>query len=149
MKIKTEMDRVSRMNFEEVFLRCYANVLGGDERLGEADPEADVQSWLEFVEECESGYSDSLSEYDFDLYVRDRLQKAIDSQALHLTSDYDDFRRMVESIDGRFREIASTPISADDGESPNWWHKIIPHKGGEEFVNDVRDRLGLIIRRVD
>jgi hypothetical protein len=149
MKITTEMDRASRMDFQEVFLRCYTKALGGDERLGESGPEADVQSWLEFVEECESGYSDSLSEYDFDLYVRDRLQKAIDSQALHLMSDYDDFRRMVESIDGRFREIASIPISADDGESSNWWHKIIPYKGGEEFVNDVRDRLGLIIHPVD
>ncbi|MER6375372.1 hypothetical protein [Streptomyces mirabilis] len=136
------------LGFDQEFTCRYKAIWGDSGRTGVIDPKRDVESWCDLVEECKSGYSDSLAEYDFDLHVRDFLQRAIDSSALQSVNGYGDFRESIELIDREFIEIATVEIPLANGKGLGWWHLRLPARGGEEFADDVRDRIGVVIGRI-
>ncbi|MET9039662.1 hypothetical protein [Streptomyces mirabilis] len=134
--------------FDQEFACRYKMIWGDSERTGMIDPKRDVEAWRDLVEECRSGYSDSLAEYDFDLHVRDFLQRAIDSSALQLVNGYGDFRESIELIDREFIEIATVETPWVNTQGLGWWHLRLPARGGEEFSDDVRGRIGVVIGRI-
>jgi hypothetical protein len=109
----------------------------------------DVEAWRDFVEECSVGYSDSLAEYEFDLSVRDRIQRALDDESLQAADGYERFRESVRSIDDRFLGLARVDLPAADAGSLPWWHLRVPEKGGRELADDLSLRLGVTITVIE
>lgn len=109
----------------------------------------DVEAWRDFVDECMSGYSDALAEYEFDLSVRDRLQKALGDERLQVADGFERFRESVGSIDGEFRGLARVDLPVADAGSLPWWHLRVPERGGREFADDLSLRVGVTITVVE
>ncbi|MGW2044703.1 hypothetical protein ACWCPF_05920 [Streptomyces sp. NPDC001858] len=109
----------------------------------------DVESWREFVEECGDGYSDSLAEYEFDLSVRDRLQKALDDETLRTVEEFQRLREAVDSIDQEFSALTSVVRPVAEGDALPWWHLRIPRSAGRELAEELFQRLGVVITVVE
>ncbi|MGW5351480.1 hypothetical protein ACWERV_13345 [Streptomyces sp. NPDC004031] len=132
------------MQLSDEFVTLYRRFTEERQR-GAASPADELRDWEDFVEECEEGYGSELSEFDFDLAVRDDIQKMLDDPTLRRTRGYDDFSGAVAAIDRRFRNIATVDIPTADTSRLPWWQHRLPAKGGQVFVHDVRVRCGLVI----
>jgi hypothetical protein len=112
----------------------------------------DVAAWREFVEECKVGYMDSLAEYEFDLSVRDRLQRALDDvsfQRVKSGKEFQRFKETVAALDEEFSGLASMDRPVADADVLAWWHLRVPDKAGREFADELFQRLGVRIATVE
>ncbi|WP_046779134.1 hypothetical protein [Streptomyces yangpuensis] len=134
--------------FGPEFIKAYRGVWGVESETEDIHPSRDVAAWAGFTEECLSGYGDSLPEYNFELYVRDRLQKALDSPILQKQADYESFLAAVSTTDEDFRNATPVFIEVANPSALGWWHTRVPDKAGAEFADDVGSRFGVTINIV-
>ncbi|MFE7328145.1 hypothetical protein ACFU8W_24790 [Streptomyces sp. NPDC057565] len=106
-------------------------------------PNRAVEAWLQFVENCEEGYEDSLAEYRNELSIRRFLQAVISDPQVQQASDAQWFITEVAAIDARFSSLLEDGFQVTG--SWGWWERRIPRVGGGVFVIDVRDAYGVDI----
>ena len=88
--------------------------------------------WAQFVDWCTRGYRWDYSEYLNELGVRNRLQLILDSTTLQSYPELEEFKRNLEPIDNRFKELLNPKIKLLNW--TKWWEQGILKKGGKEYV---------------
>ncbi|MGW5868823.1 hypothetical protein ACWFRJ_42540 [Streptomyces sp. NPDC055239] len=89
-----------------------------------------------------------MSEYLNDLSIRSLLQGIVDDPAVQALPAYSWFSCELDRIDEVFRELlADGPLIRP--EEQRWWRRSLPPAGGQDFVDDVRDRYHVELRIVD
>ncbi|MFF4043723.1 hypothetical protein [Streptomyces sp. NPDC001816] len=131
------------------FLQAYERVQLATGRREGVSALRDLASWRGFVNACAAGYDDVFPEYVFDIGVRDDIERALADESLRGLPGFADFSAAVQTVDERFREIATVGIQLADPEALAWWHHVIPPRGSEEFAEDVRRWFGVTIEVVD
>ncbi|MGW1278877.1 hypothetical protein ACWD4V_18250 [Streptomyces tsukubensis] len=111
------------------------------------DPWQSYQSWSDFVQECVDGYGMDYSEYIHDSLVRDLIGEFLADDAARNASGFKEFIAAVQEVDEKFRALISRgPVVLPEEE--RWWRRSLPPTGGEEFVNDVEERLRVALERI-
>jgi hypothetical protein len=93
--------------------------------------------WAEFVNDVETGYSDSGNEYINDLSIRD----LIDELLANLPSDTAaSIKDVVKPLDTRFGSATKPSSRIGSGKAPkqDWWFRL-PKRVGGQFETDLRD----------
>ncbi|MEU9461321.1 hypothetical protein [Streptomyces sp. NPDC048312] len=111
--------------------------------LGKRDftPNRAVETWIQFVENCEEGYEDSLAEYRNELSFWRFLQAVIGDPQVQQASDAQWFIAEVAAIDARFSSLLEDGFQVTG--SWGWWERRIPRVGSGVFAIDVRDAYGV------
>lgn len=125
---------------------AFADVAARNDWKLTVDPWNSCEAWAEFTKECLNGYGMDYSEYIHDSLIRDLLELALQDEAAKRTPEFGEFASRIQRTDKVFRElIANGPVVRP--EEPRWWRRSLPPSGEAEFVNDVKERLGILLRR--
>ncbi|MFI6103481.1 hypothetical protein [Streptomyces sp. NPDC051310] len=92
------------------------------------------------------GYEMDYSEYLHDISVRDLLDLVLEDEEARSAVEFADFTAAVVESDSTFRSlIARGPLIRPN--DSRWWRRSLPPYGGNEFVNDVEERLHVSLTR--
>jgi hypothetical protein len=111
-----------------------------------AFPAEIVDTWGEFVEECEDGYSMGLAEYMNDRMIRDQIEVLLTHPDLRARQEMAWFRTAVAEIDERFRALLDPAPSAA---GKPWWEAGVPRRGGRELAEDLKATQNIDIELSD
>ena len=112
-----------------------------------SEPSDLVEQWNEFVQQCVEGYQYSLFEFDYEVSVRDEIQQIIDDGRLQEYEEFKDFVNKVDEIDNNFKSVVNDFKIPERDKLP-WWKKGILKKAGDQYVQNVKDELGLEVQRL-
>ena len=121
-----------------IFLEQFRQIAAEQGWPNRTSPAGLVEQWSGFVHECEIGYTMGWDEYRNDLQCRMLLDAILTSPALREEPEFPEFRRNVDNIDCKFRELLIPGITLPI-ESKFWWELGIPRKLGKRLADDLRD----------
>jgi hypothetical protein len=101
-----------------------------------------LNTWKSFVSYCEAGYDFDISEYDYDLGVRDYIESVLNSELLRDCEEMGWFREQVEEIDQQFRGLLQPRRFNTHGETP-WWKQYVLRYAGAELAQDFFVKYGV------
>ncbi len=86
------------------------------------------------------------SEYLHDIAVRELLDLALNNASVRRAKGFTQFTDSIRQSDSGFRLLIGNGPVIHSGE-PRWWRRSLPPHGGDEFVADVQERLGITLRK--
>lgn len=101
-----------------------------------------LERWSVFVSECESGYADSIYEYDNDISVRDLLEAVVTDEEFARFPQAEPIGEAVHGIDERFRAACREGVQVGS-ESRPWWRRAVPRVALDEFADDLQRLYGI------
>lgn len=110
-----------------------------------SSPATLLDAWSNFVSQCEEGYEFPLDEYDYDLNVRDKIEKILAAPELQGFDELTRYRMRVDAVDARFRDLL-TPIPRERALSPAWWRQGVLKAASEPYAEDAMNRYETAIR---
>ncbi|MFF1821362.1 hypothetical protein ACFVWG_28935 [Kribbella sp. NPDC058245] len=100
-------------------------------------PEALLERWVRFVDDCEHGYPLGAEDYFNDLTSRDALERALNSPQLQRFPELSQLRKNVERVDSRFRALL-IPDVFPGIPGVSWWARGMVKAARKRLVEDVR-----------
>lgn len=100
--------------------------------------------WREFTEIVDLGYDFSIDEYEYDLRIRDRVERVLTDPELNGMAELAWVRAEVVETDTRFRTLLTDePVNRKPGLP--WWRSRYPKRAGEELARGLEASYGVRI----
>lgn len=112
-----------------------------------ASPADLVRRWESFVEECESGYSWDISEYDNEIRARRALGLLLEAPELQRFPQLQALAEVVKPIDDRFRSLLQEGAARPGKIS--WYEQGVLRRAGGEYARYFRAAHGIEVQAVD
>jgi len=129
----------------QAFVERYEEIQRRAGRTRSVTPQQMLAAWRAFVGSCGEGYEESLTQYFYDLRIRDAIELALSDTGLSALDGYTRFRSAVHEVDDRFRRVATKNLPIQHPERYAWWHRLVPGRAGEEFAQQLQEEFGLRI----
>ncbi|MEV6576892.1 hypothetical protein AB0M92_01845 [Streptomyces sp. NPDC051582] len=130
-----------------LFLDRYQAVLERSGRRGPTTPFRAIETWADFVEDCQDGYEATLFEYWDEISIRRFLQSLLDDPVVRETPEIQWFAADVHRIDDEFKQVILGGFAVP-GDRKWWWESTLPREAGEEMARNVKDLYGFEMETV-
>ncbi|MDN5217501.1 hypothetical protein QQ020_35845 [Fulvivirgaceae bacterium BMA12] len=129
------------------FIDTYNNQLESKNISRKFSPSAYIDAWSAFVHLCIEGYDSSIYEFDYDVQIRDEIEKVLNIKDIQKYDEYKDFREKIQNLDRKLKSILVFDIQKNES-SEQWWKKGRLAYAGREYAETLEIEFGLKIKIV-
>ncbi|NEM97419.1 hypothetical protein [Pontibacter burrus] len=127
------------------FLDAFEKALSKNKINKNNGPNYFIEGWGDLISACNSGFQFSSSEFDYELLIRDEIEKILQSKELEKYAEFQLFKDKIKELDDEFRKCThpqyKLPIKTN-----NWWQNSVLKYSGELYAEQIKKHFGFDIQ---